>query len=483
MIGPLSESLAVALRRASSRLDPPPTPIVSIAVHVAVLGTWVALFLLAFGRGGIVAWSIGLAYLGYDIALQVFTGWQIRRISDRVDRTVPRTAGVARPSVAVIVAAHNEAAVLPATLAALLGQTDAPEEVLIADDGSADGTAEMLCARFGFVMPESGGGTPAVRVGATALRWLRLAHGGKAAALNAALLQTAADLIITVDADTVVGAPAIGAVRSAFSVEPELVAVTGVITPGCRPTPVGRVMQWFQTYEYIRNFTARYAWMRIGCLQLISGAFAGFRRDAVYRVGGFDSCMVEDYELVARMYRFAGDHGLDWRFRVLAGAQARTEAPASVPGFLRQRRRWFGGFLQTQWWYRGMVGDPRFGRLGMIMLPIKAFDTVQPLFGLTAFGLLIYFVVAGRFDVVGPVLVILAVKLAVDVLFHLWVLGRYRRWVGDPHRASIAAAAAAMVVEPLTFTLLLQTGAILGWIAFLGGSQRWDPQIRFGVGD
>ena len=45
-----------------------------------------------------------------------------------------------------------------------------------------------------------------MRVGATALRWLRLAHGGKAAALNAALLQTAADLIITVDADTVVGA-------------------------------------------------------------------------------------------------------------------------------------------------------------------------------------------------------------------------------------------------------------------------------------
>ena len=205
MIGPLSESLAVALRRASSRLDPPPTPIVSIAVHVAVLGDMGRALPAGLRQGGIVAWSVGLAYLGYDITLQVFTGWQIRRVSDRVDRTVPRTAGVARPSVAVIVAAHNEAAVLPATLAALLGQTDAPEEVLIADDGSTDGTAEMLCARFGFVMPEPGGGTPAVRVGATALRWLRLAHGGKAAALNAALLQTAADLIITVDADTVVG--------------------------------------------------------------------------------------------------------------------------------------------------------------------------------------------------------------------------------------------------------------------------------------
>ena len=196
------------------------------------------------------------------------------------------------------------------------------------------------------------------RVGATALRWLRLAHGGKAAALNAALLQTAADLIITVDADTVVGTPAIGAVRSAFSVEPELVAVTGVITPGCRPTPVGRVMQWFQTYEYIRNFTARYAWMRIGCLQLISGAFAGFRRDAVSRSGvrfpawwrttnWWPGCTASP-ETTA----WTGGSGF-WLAR-RHGPRRRLRCR----GFLRQRRRWFGGFLQTQWWYRGMVGDP-----------------------------------------------------------------------------------------------------------------------------
>ena len=68
------------------------------------------------------------------------------------------------------------------------------------------------------------------------------------------------------------------------------------------PTALGRTMQWFQTYEYIHNFLGRYAWMRVDCLQLISGAFAGFRRDAVTAVGGFDDvCLVEDYELVARM--------------------------------------------------------------------------------------------------------------------------------------------------------------------------------------
>jgi cellulose synthase/poly-beta-1,6-N-acetylglucosamine synthase-like glycosyltransferase len=249
-----------------------------------------------------------------------------------------------------------------------------------------------------------------------------------------------------------------------------LVAVTGVITPRCPPTALGRTMQWFQTYEYIRNFLGRYAWMRVDCLQLISGAFAGFRRDAVTDVGGFDDvCLVEDYELVARLRRFAGEHRLDWRFRVLGDAQARTEAPASVRAFLRQRRRWFGGFLQTHWWYRGMVGDPRFGRLGTVMLPVKAIDTVAPLYGLTAFGLLVYFLATRHAAVLVPVVVVIGGKLAIDMAFGVWALRHYRRWVGDPGRASLPAAAAALVLEPVTFTLLLHAGAVLGWLAFLGG--------------
>jgi hypothetical protein len=61
----------------------------------------------------------------------------------------------------------------------------------------------------------------------------------------------------------------------------------------------------------------------------------------------------------------------------------------STAAFLRQRRRWFGGFLQTQWWYRAMIGDRQMGRLGTVMLPTKAVDT----------------------------------------FFHLWAMRRYRIWV------------------------------------------------------
>lgn len=474
----LTEQLTTSLRRYSSRLTPPPTPAISVAIHLAVLACWVALFLTAFGRGGLFAWSVGLAYLAYDAVLVAFTAWQIRSLTSSSDSG--REASV-RLRLSALVAVRNEAAVLPATVGALLSQDDLPDDIVIADDGSTDTTADVLGDHFGLSEPAVGARTTATH-GRTSIIWLRLPYGGKARALNAAITATEADIIITVDGDTLLDRPAIGVVRQAFSREPELVGITGIITPVCRPTATGRAWQFFQTYEYIRNFLGRYAWMRIDCLQLISGAFAGFRRAPVVTVGGFDEVsMVEDYELVHRLRRYAGEHGLQWRFEVLGGAQARTEAPGSVGAFLRQRRRWFGGFLQTQWWYRAMTGDRRMGRLGTVMLPVKAVDTVAPVFGLVAFGLLIGYAATWQTGILGPVLLVVAGKLALDVVFGLWALARYRLWVADPGRGSLAGMTLMTIIEPFTFRLMLHCGAMLGWFAFLGGGQRWGRQHRFGL--
>ena len=473
----MTELLASALARASSRLAPPPTPWRSVAIHAAVLVVWVLLFTVAFVQGGLLAWSVGIAYIVYDTVLQTFVGWHTWRL------TRPRLpAGDGAPcSVAVIVAAFNEARVLPATIAALLAQDAPPEQIVIADDGSTDGTATLLAERYGLVAPEPGALSAASPL-EPRLFWLRLPRGGKARALNAAIVGIETDIFVTVDADTLLEARAIGAVRRAFAAEAGLVAVTGVITPVCKATVAGRLLEWFQTYEYIRNFLSRYAWMQVESLLLISGAFGGFRRAAVVAVGGFDAaCLVEDYELIHRLRRHAVERGLDWRFRVLGDAQARTEAPGSVGAFLRQRRRWFGGFLQTQYWYRAMVGDPRCGRLGTMMLPVKAIDTLQPLYGLTAFALLIVYAATGRLDIVARVAAVIGAKIAIDLAFHLWSVHLYRRWVGDSSRASLGWALVAALAEPFTFQLLRHTGAALGWVAFLTGQRKWGRQTRFGL--
>jgi cellulose synthase/poly-beta-1,6-N-acetylglucosamine synthase-like glycosyltransferase len=472
----LTHALSQAFIAASPRFAPEPTPLRSVLIHAAVLAVWIALFAASFGVGGVWAWSVGILYITYDTALQAFVAWQTRAL------LAPREVGTTAipQTLAVIVAAHNEAAVLPATLRNLRAQTDAPDLVVIADDGSTDATAELLVRGHGLREPDLGTLGEAGTVWPT-LRWLRLAHGGKARALNEAMLHVATDIVVTVDADTLLDAGAIAALRRAFAREPALVAATGVLTPVCGPSTAGRLFQWFQTYEYIRNFLSRYAWMGLDSLLLISGAFAGFRRDAVLAVGGFDpDCLVEDYELIHRLRRHAARRGLNWRFRVLGDAGARTEAPSDLGGFLRQRRRWFGGFLQTQFWYRSMVGDRSYAWLGTLMLPVKAIDTLQPLYGLTAFALLVDYAVTGRFDVIAPVSALIGAKIAVDLAFHLWSVHRYRRWVGGATQAALWPALLAALVEPFSFQLLRHTGAAWGWWAFLTGRRQWGAAARVG---
>lgn len=110
-------------------------------IHTGVVALWVALFAQVFLRVGAGLWSIGIAYIGYDTLLLAFVIWQ----------TLPlRHPGLPRstsggPTVGVLIAAYNEAPVLPTTLRALLTQTRPPEEIVVADDGSADDTAARAC--------------------------------------------------------------------------------------------------------------------------------------------------------------------------------------------------------------------------------------------------------------------------------------------------------------------------------------------------
>ena len=490
----LNDTLLRAFAAASPRVSPPPTPLRSVLIHGGVLLLWIGLFAMAFLHGGrmsvdggnVWSWSVGVAYVLYDTVLLLFVGWHTLSIL-RLPATpssvssTPPDAGAPRATLGVIVASHNEAAVLPVTLAALLGQSDVPDRIVIADDGSSDGTAELLTSRYGLAAPAFGTLSAASSVHPS-LFWLRLPHGGKAVALNAAILRIDTETVLTVDGDTLLDSGAIAAVRRAFSTEPALVAATGVITPVCSRTLTGRCFQWFQTYEYIRNFLSRYAWMRVDGLLLISGAFAGFRLDAVRAVGGFDTdCLVEDYELIHRLHRHAQAHGLPWKVRVLGDAQAHTDAPSGVMPFLRQRRRWFGGFLQTQYWYRSMVGDRRYGWLGTLMLPVKAIDTLQPLYGLAAFFLLLTYLVRGDLGVLAPVAGVIGAKIVLDLLFHLWSVHLYRRWIGQRSEANMAQAFLAAIVEPFTFQILRHTGAAWGWWTFLTGHGSWDRQVRVGL--
>ena len=480
-----------AFNIASSRITPRKVSLFSQAIPIVVLVTSLLIFAMAYFAQGIFAWSAGLAYIFYDTALLVFVAVQtIPLIKNKNSEHLEaqnsllnrQQFSTVKPlSVGVIIASYNEAQVLERTIHSLLNQSHPPEQILIADDGSIDGTAQLLISRYNFNEFKSVLSTTKIAVSSSypVLYWLFVEHGGKALALNQAIPEMHTDIVITVDADTLLAPSSIEVMRSAFTNELALVAATGVLTPVCSNKITGQFLQWFQTYEYIRNFISRFAWMKADSLLLISGAFAGFRRKALVTVGGFDpNCLVEDYELIHRMRRYAVEYGLDWRVRVLGHALARTSAPSTFYGFLQQRRRWFAGFLQTQYWHRDMIANSRYGKLGMWMLPVKTIDTVQPLFGLLAFFFLIYYLASGKNSLLASIFVVIGIKILIDLCFHCWSIYLYKRWTNDSTKLKFSLAILAAIFEPFTFQLLRHIGAMLGWYYFLTGRKGWGKQLR-----
>ena len=475
------EQLSGALRQVSPRFQRPEVTLRAMVIYGVVLAIWITVTGAAWFGHGIFAWTTGLLYVTYDTWLLVYVGFKtafILRASPLAAAvpvaaaTAPAVSG-ARPSIGILIAAYNEEPALPSTVAAILPQLGAGDVLLIVDDGSRDASLRMLAERFGVEW--HGEALPGTSRSHPGLRVLRNGHGGKARALNAGLAQLRTDLVVTIDADTKLAPDALAALRDAFAADPAMVAACCVIRPVCGPATFAGMFEWFQTYEYIRAFCSRIAWMRADSLLLVSGAFAGFRRDALARVGGFDpACLVEDYELIHRLHRYSHDRGLGWRVSVLSAPRAITDAPGSLPSFLRQRRRWFAGFLQTQYWNRDMTCNGRYGNVGRWMLPIKAIDTMQPVFGLSAFLLLVTFAILGRLTVVVPVLLVIGTKTAVDVGFHLWWVHVYRRWTGQRGgSASFRMALLSALAEPFSFQLMRHVGATWGWISFLTRRHHW----------
>ena len=464
-----------AFRARSPRLNPRSANWAGATLYTAVVAIWVLALAAAFGVGGFLAWSAGIIYIAYDTLLLAFVAFEMRSIWTKAK--APSVAS-RRPSVGVIIAAYNEAGALAATVDALRNQSDPPERIWLADDGSNDDTPERMRRLYRLLPPVVGEVGPPSPV-LPALRWLRLQHQGKAWALNAALEIADTEIVLTVDADTQLRADAIAEIRAAFAADSGLVVGGGVLSPRSGAGVTAQALEQFQIYEYVRNFLGRHAWSRLDSLLLISGAFAAFRAEAVRRVGGFDpACWVEDYELIHRIHRYGVDHDLDWRVRIVARARATTDAPASISAFLRQRRRWFAGFLQTQWWNRDMIASRRFGWLGLAMMPVKAMDTLQPIYGLAASALLLTVLAQGRFDVLVPASLLVVGKIGVDMANGALSIAAYRRWTGATHEVRLSRALALMIVEPFTFQILRHLGATLGWFAIARGSLDWGRSSR-----
>jgi peptidoglycan/xylan/chitin deacetylase (PgdA/CDA1 family)/glycosyltransferase involved in cell wall biosynthesis len=247
------------------------------------------------------------------------------------------------PPVSVIVPAFNEATGIERAVKSLAVGDYPAHEVVVVDDGSVDGTGDIVESLD----------LPRVRV-------LRQPNAGKAAALSAGLAVASAEVIVTVDADTVFEDQTLRRLVEPFA-DPTVGAVAGNTKVGNRRGLLGR----WQHIDYVIGFNLdRRLYDTLRCMPTVPGAVGAFRRRAIDVAGGFSSAtLAEDTDLTIAIGRTG------WRVVYVDDARGWTETPATLSGLWRQRYRWSYGTLQAVWKHRSALWRREPGKVGRRGLP------------------------------------------------------------------------------------------------------------------
>ena len=408
----------------------------------------------------------------------------------------------ATPGISIIVPAYNEEATIRESVRALLSLNYPDYEVVVVNDGSKDNTVLEAVTAFELVQTVVSYEQPIPTRPVNGV-YRSLTHrdlvmidkvnGGKADAMNAGINAARHPLVCVIDADSLLEEHALARIVLPFLEDSRTIAAGGIIriANGCRIED-GRVVEaglpasglaCFQVTEYLRAFLAgRVAQSVTGALLIVSGAFGVFRRDAVAAAGGFSTETIgEDMELVVRLHRLYRERNEPYRIVFRPDPVCWTQAPEQVRSLAGQRNRWQRGTLQVLSRHRAMIGNPRYGIVGLASLPYYViFEALGPLIEVTGYAVTILACAFGLLDWRFAQLLFLVavcygalISLAAVVLEEL-SFGRYPR-IRDLLRLALYG-----VAENFGYRQLTTWWRLRGTIHFLLGHAEWGVMTRQG---
>ena len=453
-------------------------------------------------------WSV-LAYFvavnGFYLVLLGNAALEMRRrvLASRGESRRQVLSSAVAPRISVLAPAHNEAPTIDGSLRALLALEYPDLEIVVVNDGSTDATLDVLRERFDLSPVHT---IYRRRVPTEPVRQLYRSrlhanlvvadkdNGGKADALNAGLDMASGELVCAIDADTLIEPDALLRMVRPFLLDDRTLAAGGTIrvlndcvVENGRVTEARiprRLLAALQVIEYLRAFLfGRLGWNRMGGNLIISGAFGLFRRDAVITAGGYlHDTVGEDVELVARLRRHAREAGGPDRVAFIPDSVAWTEVPERLRVLRRQRDRWHRGLADALWRHRVVTLNPRYGVLGLFVVPYFVFvELLAPIIELLGLLGLLVGLWAGALDTGFALLFFLAayglgvVMNALTVLLDEMSFQRYDR-MGQRF-----ALMALSLVDSLGYRQLTVAWRVRGLLSFLRGRREWGLMERRGI--
>ncbi len=410
------------------------------------------------------------------------------------------------PSVSILAPAFNENKSIVENIRALLSLYYLDFEVIVINDGSTDDTLQKVikaydlvrvnyaldyqipCERIKGVYKSKNGSFKRLTV-------INKVNGGKADSLNAGINVSDKQLIVSIDADSIMEPDSLLKLVKPFLEETDkkVIAAGGVIRianncdiEGGQIKRINLPKQFLpriQVLEYTRAFLmARMAWSRLDGLLLISGALGMFDKEIVIKSGGYNTKTVgEDMELVVRMRRFMVENKMPYLVTYIPDPLCWTEVPKKIKILHRQRNRWTRGTMETLFQHINIFFRPRYGKFGMLGYPFWFFfEWLAPL--LEFFGLLYFFILA----FLGLVnwsffLLLLAFVYTFAVSLSTWaVLFEEQTYHKYNSRWDVLALIGTGFLEPFFYHPLTVVWAVKANFDYLTGKKAWGKMEREG---
>ena len=248
-----------------------------------------------------------------------------------------------QPRISIIIPAYNEEKVVARTIETIIEADYPDKEIIVVDDGSKDNTFEVASEFNG-----------------RGVKVVRRPNGGKFAALNTGIAVSTGEIIITVDADSMITRVSLSEIVRGFE-DPDVAGVAGNLKVYNRTN----ILTKLQALEYIVQIQiVRRAFENFGSLTVASGAFSAFRKAALKEAGNYDpDYLLEDFDITIKLLK---------SHQILHGsneAVCYTEAPETLQDVYKQRLSWFRGDFQNFWKHRDAFFNPRFGIMNKLTFP------------------------------------------------------------------------------------------------------------------
>lgn len=279
------------------------------------------------------------------------------------------------PSISVMIPAYNEEGYIGRCIEAVM-ETDYPshkKEVIVIDDGSKDETYYE-----------------AKRYEKEGVKVVTKENGGKYSALNYGFIFAKGNIIVTIDADSIIARNSLKLIVKRFQSDPEIGAVAGNV----KVLNAESFLTKCQALEYLVGINIfRRALDVFGAVSVVPGCLGAFKRRLLEGGGFYDpDTLTEDFDVTIKMRK------LGKTVQASSGARVYTEVPSTLNDLYRQRSRWYRGNFQTIFKHRNVITNPRFGLLQQLSFPFLVYSmSLLPLAGIVVLISIILGILGGLF--------------------------------------------------------------------------------------